>query len=659
MAGFDANADAKNAVKDAKSHDKEGGDKAYQALQQDIQKELSDPTLSAQQRKDYLNAVSQELKDQGLLPEMTLEWAKQNQASVGKDGKISKDSINDFLGRQYTDFNGNGGLDPLSKSFADNLTQQVGDNKLSSDDLNKAETKERAQSGNRETLSPLYQGNPPLIQVLDGAADGGKLDGHIAEKDLQSYLALAKAINPPPTDGPFSADNQKFVQGLLDGSVKVAGDDGKMKDAPKDFTTGDMAKLSGMSDVPIADAKDKPGAYSDQVKNFNAARADRAGNGPDASDTSTTATTTDNTGQAGTDNSTKTQTDNTPQVTKNGDQVTSIAYPNGRKEEFQYDANDKTKLTQITETIDGKSTVYKADDSGNWGPVGSDGKVTPNGNSNPGIDDNGHYYWMGKDGKYSVVGDDGTVSATDNVHYTDKNGAKISLYPNHNPAEIKYPDGKVLDFGFDDKGNLVSYKNGDGAVFNKGADGKWTDANGQPAPFTQFDVAKDGTVTTTKNDGTKATMTTDGNIQVQPATTTDGSTPSTDNPIPSTSDAQMNDWNKLSQDQQQKVIEEVRNQLIEESKAQSGNGYIKIAARLLGEPDANDTDPKVKALSDALQKLNDTKPLYVGTPTLNSDNLLLFLGQNQDFNDVYQKMILDQAAKEFPDQFGDNPDLKK
>ncbi len=73
--------------------------------------------------------------------------------------------------------------------------------------------------------------------------------------------------------------------------------------------------------------------------------------------------------------------------------------------------------------------------------------------------------------------------------------------------------------------------------------------------------------------------------------------------------------------QSSKVHDQVVAKLIEDSKAQPGNGYIKIAARLLGKPSANDNDPEVKKLYQELQELNSNKPLLLGDSVLTPEML--------------------------------------
>ena len=85
-------------------------------------------------------------------------------------------------------------------------------------------------------------------------------------------------------------------------------------------------------------------------------------------------------------------------------QIETINYPNGRVDKFSYDPNNPTAIAQISETgTDGTTTVFKPDDNGHWGPVGADGKVTPNGAGSPEITADGHYTFQNKDGSWTLV----------------------------------------------------------------------------------------------------------------------------------------------------------------------------------------------------------------------------------------------------------------
>jgi hypothetical protein len=80
--------------------------------------------------------------------------------------------------------------------------------------------------------------------------------------------------------------------------------------------------------------------------------------------------------------------------------------------------------------------------------------------------------------------------------------------------------------------------------------------------------------------------------------------------------------------------------LINDSKAKAGEGYIKVAARLLGKPDSNDSDPAVYKLYKELQQLNNNKHLNAGDPVLTADILKKIT--DKDFKDRMQS--LEEAA---------------
>lgn len=105
------------------------------------------------------------------------------------------------------------------------------------------------------------------------------------------------------------------------------------------------------------------------------------------------------------------------------------------------------------------------------------------------------------------------------------------------------------------------------------------------------------------------------------------------------------DQTAIAPDRTNVLPDRISAKLIEESKALPGNGYIKIAARLLGKPDANDTDPAVNSLYKELQELNGHKTLHPGDPALTADLL------KKVKSEALRKHIDDQVQAEQAQQF--------
>ena len=204
-------------------------------------------------------------------------------------------------------------------------------------------------------------------------------------------------------------------------------------------------------------------------------------------------------------------------------------------------------------------------------------------------------------GTTTTTGSDGSTVTTDAAGNTiTKNKAGDTFDIHQKGANTD----ETVKLGADGKPADVTLANGD-AYTKDPKTGKWTGPDGK-TDFT-FDSDK-GTLGYTDG-GKKYSVDESGKV-------TDTTTPPTTTPDPGT-DA----FKALPADQQTKIREKVVSDLVAQSAAQAGDGYIKIAARLLGKPNANDTDPDVAKLYKELEKANHNKPLYPGTQVLTPEIL--------------------------------------
>ncbi len=613
--------DAKQAVKDVQdvSHKKDGGgaDNAYAKLQEDINAEkVKLGGANTPEYKEYVKNVQTELQKAGLLPEMTLEWANQNKAALtfssNDGGAITKDGIAKYQ-ELAKSFNGGQDLDAVQQMFSTQLSNDFGsvakssdhnlgpihwgDNVINGDDLNNAlKAQTDLHGGSEQTMKLLTQardskGNlvpDAVFNMLDTAAHGGSGDGKVSKDDVDAFLKNKNTDSSLKAMGYTDDQIKDLKTGLTDMSNNWDSEANKALRGGQDTLSQDsIAKAYGFDNLgqfATSENGDKPAA---------AAVPDVQG---------------------------------PPDVHRNGDQVTGIDYANGRKEVFTYDPNDKTKITQIDETKDGVQTTYKDDGTGKWGPV-VNGKVVTDANSptEPGVTKDGTFYYKNGDGKYVSVGVNGKEGEPSDTKpadappkgttTTDANKAQITTNDKGAVTDITYDDKSTRHFDYAADGTLSGFTNADGHQYTSADGGKTFTSTYVPkagekadAPITSAKVDADGTFHVTVNDQ-KLKIGTDDKIVA------DTPTPP---PVP------------------QAIQDQVNHQLIEASRAQAGEGYIKIAARLLGKPDANDTDPAVYKLYKELQELNGGKPLNVGDAILTPE--ILAKVKDQDLKDYIQTL---------------------
>jgi len=217
--GFDAKSDAAEISNAAKQ---KGVDGASQVFQQDLDKvKNADPSVDKNQ---YLTALNKELETRGLLPEMSINWAKKNFDKLDRDdnGALGLDEINfahqtsasGSIEKAYLESLGNN-YKTLSKEVNyetdRNGTPVKG---ISTKDVDSFLAKKTDARSNMDIASMLTGNKDFLFNALDVAHNGlnGK-DGKISRSDIESF---AKQIHAGKS-GKLSdddLDNEQLLSGV-------------------------------------------------------------------------------------------------------------------------------------------------------------------------------------------------------------------------------------------------------------------------------------------------------------------------------------------------------------------------------------------------------------------------------------------------------------
>ncbi|HEY9715402.1 MAG TPA: hypothetical protein V6C72_18155 [Chroococcales cyanobacterium] len=195
----DAASEARSTAADVTRDAKKNPEDAYKTLSAEVQAERTKYGVDSQQYKDYVKSLGDDLKQSGVLPELTLEWTKQNNQTLADDsdhgGKITQDGIKKYLaGTDPSSFGS--GIDPANALFAKQLDSTYDNLKgsndgLSTNDINKDIKSAQAVYQQGDFIKDfLGNKNAPtaLFDQLDVAGDGGKPDGWISKNDVKAFL---------------------------------------------------------------------------------------------------------------------------------------------------------------------------------------------------------------------------------------------------------------------------------------------------------------------------------------------------------------------------------------------------------------------------------------------------------------------------------------
>ncbi|HEY9712205.1 MAG TPA: hypothetical protein V6C72_01970, partial [Chroococcales cyanobacterium] len=155
---------------------------------------------NSQQYKDYVKTLGDDLKQSGVLPELSLDWAKANSQTLindsNADGKISKDGIDNYLKSANPGEFGATGVDPANALFANQfkgMYDKLGgaSDNLSTDDLSKDFSTAQSVYQQGDFIKTfLGNKNAPtaLFDLIDTAQHGGSPDGWISKNDVNAFL---------------------------------------------------------------------------------------------------------------------------------------------------------------------------------------------------------------------------------------------------------------------------------------------------------------------------------------------------------------------------------------------------------------------------------------------------------------------------------------
>jgi hypothetical protein len=296
-----AQTDAAKVIAQDKRGDHDG---AFRTMQDQIkaeQKLLQDsgesPAQVSADMQKYFSNLADQYKNAGVLPDLSLELAK-NSGDAFKDGNgnITPDSIKAYESHQTDPLTGESSLNPLTKALADQLTDQnlfhqaseavggvnlpvvgnlFGGDSYDASAIDKYFQAENSTRDNRNNLAPLFQGNPPLIQVLDTSNDSvNHYDGNVSSSDMQAYLDRYNQLTnngSGPDVGPYSKANADFVTKLMNGDITYEdpGDNGSKHDLKGGFNVGDLEKYMGLGNQGVDNGSQGVSEYQQIAKNFN------------------------------------------------------------------------------------------------------------------------------------------------------------------------------------------------------------------------------------------------------------------------------------------------------------------------------------------------------------------------------------------------------
>ncbi len=512
--------DVSNTVRNVESIDhKPGADGGALNAYRELKKEYDQyaQTHSAADTATYWKEVTTELVNDNVLPDLAIGWGKDHNVDGYSAADLTDPYRYDFAGapasynfdkelatqlasqmddladlRGDTSLNGSVDLGPLHMQFGDDADH------IHMEEIDKYLTNVTVK--NEQSL--LFQGTPPLIQVLDQANAGdGKLDGQVTPSDMNRFIQDYNRLTnngtlKAPEGSPYTAENAQYVQDILDGKHEnIAISDKSLTDRIVDG----ISSLQTPAQI-----------ISDGVVDFINRGA------------------------------------------RNGFSVAELAQAGGYEP------------TEIRNAADYATAVNT----------------------------------------FNMVAESSTESISEHAASDPTPESNIHRNADQLIDQITADDGTTRKFGYNGKTEeLISVTNPDGITYTV-KDGTWVDADGKPAPFSNVTVdQRTGVVSFTRNDGSGLIdqYSPDGHKSV---ITSDGS-PAKD----------------LTPEQLKAIDDIITAELIEQSRARAGEGYIRIAARLLGKPNANDSDPEVARLYKELAALNGNKPLHPGDAVLTPEIL--------------------------------------
>lgn len=508
----------------SKDGDEKSSSKALHKLHDDLMAYKKGHT--GDEVKQYWQNVTEQLTKDGVLTDLAIAWGKEqvdakntNSIDFNGNGKLDQKELSFLVNRTETSAPGGKASDSAdtqksmdrfaqnsfdvtfagtlsdkktTKSITDSedgsYTSDNMDKYLSDRDAARAQSAEQLQA--RNDMKQLFQGEPPLIQVLDSSRTSP--NGHIREADLKRFMDdYNKFTNngtiemPEGSKSPYTKANAEFVQSIRDG---------KNKSVEDGFYVSDLAEKAGMNnadtDIDSSNAAAKYKALSDQ---FN------------------TVSKTDD--QAKSDDKTTDNKDVKPEIVKDDKgHVTHLKYADGRQLDFGYDENGTINSLKIT-GLNGKEFDVQPGANGEWGVKDADGKFSSMGIKNLAFDTDGHFFFQNKNGDYTVFGDDGKFAKKDSETYKDNYENEITVGKDHRVNMIKHTDGKTETFDYNANGELTCYTDKDGKSYSRDQQTcQWVGEDKKPAPFKDVAVDTEGNVSVTDDKGVVTRNGADGTI---------------------------------------------------------------------------------------------------------------------------------------------------
>lgn len=277
----DAFNDAQNIVNQVNNN---GGESAARLMMDNINharddfKDTSRPSGVANGYNNYMNVLSEELQKSGVLPELSVGWAKANINDIGNGQSISDSDIDKFdrLAKNSTN--------PIDQMMIGSLKDQAQDLKDVSNDqkgrdtvISKADLYGRlaTHSGDRAYAVPDANGNPTelgfdanarrakvlfekgengrdLFDFLDGIQHQGERSGKVDRSDLQTFNRMA--ASDPEFRANFTAEQLQTVK-ELDARWDYEGQkihDGGMfvQDLTRDSIAKGIGEEHGVKEIP-------------------------------------------------------------------------------------------------------------------------------------------------------------------------------------------------------------------------------------------------------------------------------------------------------------------------------------------------------------------------------------------------------------------------
>lgn len=251
-----------------------GGESAARLMMDSIsnaREDFKEPSLNkvGNGYNNYMTVLSEELQKSGVLPELSVGWAKANIDVIGNGRSISDNDIRKF------EHQADNSTNPVDQMMIKSLNDQAPDLKKASKDQRGPETvitfkdlnkrlglmadyrqyslpDELGKNPNSHRAQVLFQkgeNGRDLFDFLDGIRDKGERDGKVDRNDLVTFNEMAK--NEPEFRANFTPEQIQTVQEL---ETRWDYEGGQIHDQgffKQELTRDSIAKGLGFEDVHI------------------------------------------------------------------------------------------------------------------------------------------------------------------------------------------------------------------------------------------------------------------------------------------------------------------------------------------------------------------------------------------------------------------------